>query len=188
MTLRATLATSSSPGRWERMAQVCPCSCFSCDLLLHGPEVGPCKCLIEDGLDAIFAERAHQRVGRGDLPQSIDDRGPVEVTSPHQQCEPPALPPIFGELGVGDGAPGLNKLVVLQHGGGHAAAPRALALAKAMMREWTKLVTSGVGVNAVRSQSLSGSCPNLSRNRYQAQPGFFTTAKRFADQHLIPVS
>src|SRR5262245_63663256 len=57
-----------------------------------------------------------------------------------------------------------------------------------MMRDRTKLETFGVGVNAVRSQNLSGSCPNLSRNRYQAQPGFFTTAKRFADQHLIPVS
>jgi hypothetical protein len=44
-------------------------------------------------------------VGDGDLPQPINRRGPVEGALPHQQREPPGLPPIFGELGVGDGAP-----------------------------------------------------------------------------------
>src|SRR5262249_46764577 len=134
MTLRATLATSSSPGRWERMAQVCPCSCFSCDLLLHGPEVGPCKCLIENCLDAIFAERAHQRVGGGDLPQPIDGGGLVDHVLPDQHREAPALASVFGKFGIGDRAPRLDEFVVFA---GHTAAPRSLALAKAMIRDRT---------------------------------------------------
>jgi hypothetical protein len=35
---------------------------------MHWPELGLRKGFIEDGLNAILAERAHKRVGDGDLP------------------------------------------------------------------------------------------------------------------------
>src|SRR5215472_2981157 len=128
-----------------------PCSfayACSCDLRVHRPEVGTCKRFLDDGLNAIFAERAHERVGRGDLPQPIDRRGLVNDALSDQQREPPALTAEFGELGVGHRTSCLNQFVLLD--AGHAA-PRSLALAKAMFRDLIQDSVASVGAAGGRS-------------------------------------
>src|SRR6516162_8182715 len=114
-----------------------PCSfaCASCDLGMHWPEIGIRKRLANDGLNAILAERAHERVRDGDLPQPIDSRSLIDHAPPDQHREPPALTAVLGELGAGDGAPCRDQFALLD--AGHAAAPRSLALAKAMIRDRT---------------------------------------------------
>src|SRR5262249_11214219 len=123
--LRATRASSSFRGRRARTAGARLCLCVSCDLRMHGPEVGTCKCFIDDGLDAIITESAHERVGGGELPKAVNPRGLGDGAPPDQQREPPALASVFGQLGIGDRAPRLDELVVFA---GHAA-PRSRALA-----------------------------------------------------------
>jgi hypothetical protein len=53
---------------------------------MHWPEIGMCECFIEDSLDTVLAQRAHERVGRGDLPQTIDCRGFVDHAAPDKRA------------------------------------------------------------------------------------------------------
>jgi hypothetical protein len=125
---------------------------------MHWPEVGIGEGFIEDCLDAVFAEGAHERMGDGDFPQSINCCGPGDHALADQVGEAPALPPELGQLRIGDGLPCFEQFVVLA---GHAAL-LLRALANAIWRERTQLRTSGVGSIASGVLLQAGHAPNFS--------------------------
>src|SRR5260370_10725656 len=131
---------------------LCSFACVSCDPRVHWPEVGVCECFIEDGLDAVLAERAHQRVGNGNLVETVDRSRLAHRALPHEHCEPPTLPAELNEFRVCDRAPSLKQLVVCGGAGagagvlggaggragggggiGHAPPSRPLAFAKSLV-------------------------------------------------------
>jgi hypothetical protein len=103
-------------------------------------------------LNAIFTKSAHESMGDGDLPQSVDRCGFIDGALSDQQSEPPALAAEFVELGVGDFAPGHEQWIAAharRATGGHATA--LCDFAHAMLRDRIQRSVASVGARGGRS-------------------------------------